>query len=191
MLLLTPKQAIEPRSSTMGLFPEIDRAWIVIDNKLILWDYTCADFTSYDEPSEIINSVALVKAKPGIFIDSITHLLIICTDNTVQAVGLEAAIVTLASGQTRREISLFATDIDVKTEGVPMFGTVGTSDGRVFMCGGKKDGSLYELVYQAKEGWFSRKCGLINHSLSTVATFMPSLLATKASGKLRESLFIL
>jgi nuclear pore complex protein Nup155 len=168
-------------TSHMGLFPEIDRAWVVIDNKLILWEYSSGDHLHYETP-EIINTVALVKAKPGIFIDEITHVLVLCTDNTVHLVGLQAVPTFLPQGQVRKEISIFATGLEVTTEGVEMFGVVGTSDGRIFMCGGKGDGCLYELTYQGKESWFSKRCSLINHSLGAVAAFIPSLLATKASG---------
>ena len=35
----------------------------------------------------------------------------------------------------------------------------GTDDGRLFM--GARDGALWELQYQAKEGWFSRKCSKV------------------------------
>ena len=34
----------------MGLMPEIDRAWVTIDNKLFLWDYVEGCVTSHDDP---------------------------------------------------------------------------------------------------------------------------------------------
>jgi nuclear pore complex protein Nup155 len=37
--------------SHMGLMPEIDRAWVTIDNKLFLWDYVEGYATSHYTPS--------------------------------------------------------------------------------------------------------------------------------------------
>ena len=42
--------------SHMGLMPEIDRAWVTIDNKLFLWDYVegCATRNFALQASELI-----------------------------------------------------------------------------------------------------------------------------------------
>lgn len=50
----------------MGVFPQIGRVWITIDNKLFLWNYEeGSDFLSYESSSSIIVSVALVRPKRG------------------------------------------------------------------------------------------------------------------------------
>ena len=77
---------------------------------------------------------------------------------------------------------MFATDLTIPTDNVQMTSVVGTSSGRIFMSGAQ-DGNLYEIVYQSKEGWFSRKCSLINHSAGGMGSFLPSILATKAAGE--------
>ncbi|CAG2118146.1 unnamed protein product, partial [Medioppia subpectinata] len=38
-----------------------------------------------------------------------------------------------------------------------------------------KDGCLYEVIYQAEDGWFGRKCKKVNHSSSVISYFFPSL----------------
>ncbi|XP_064386411.1 nuclear pore complex protein Nup155-like isoform X2 [Halichondria panicea] len=51
----------------------------------------------------------------------------------------------------------------------------GTPDGRLFLAG--RDGCLYEIIYQAVDGWFSKKCRKINHSISMVSFLVPSFLS--------------
>lgn len=36
---LTSHATVARAKCMMGLFPEIERAWFTVDNKLILWDY--------------------------------------------------------------------------------------------------------------------------------------------------------
>ena len=62
----------------------------------------------------------------------------------------------------------------IPTDNTYVMSIVGTNNGRIFMAG--KDGCLYELAYQADDGWFSRKCRKINHSKSTLSFLVPSFL---------------
>ncbi|TIB10278.1 hypothetical protein E3P92_02688 [Wallemia ichthyophaga] len=153
----------------MGLFPDIDRAWITIDNKLYLWDYVDGiDFASYEDLPELIVTVGLVKPKPGVFVETIKHLLVICTSSTVSLLGLSAA------PSPSRELALYSTGISVNTDGVDMVSITSTQDGRIFLSG--SDSCLYELNYQAEEGWFKSRCSLSNHSASPIANFVPTFL---------------
>eukprot|EP00981_Chlorochromonas_danica_P004317 scaffold867_cov176-Ochromonas_danica.AAC.4 len=55
-------------ASFMGLIPEINRAWITIDNTLYLWNYfKPEEFEVFDGLTEAIISVALCAPKAGIF----------------------------------------------------------------------------------------------------------------------------
>ena len=60
------------------------------------------------------------------------------------------------------------------TDNVHFLSVAGTENGRIFLAG--KDCCLYELTYQAQDGWFSRKCRKINHSQSTLSVLVPSFL---------------
>jgi nuclear pore complex protein Nup155 len=77
----------------------------------------------------------------------------------------------------------------VSTDNVVMNVIRGTNDGRIF-CGGK-DGNLYEVIYQAEEGWFSRRCKKVNHSISSLSFLIPSFLNYKKEGKFIELLYII
>lgn len=164
----------------MGLFPDIDRAWMTIDNKLLLWNYKeSADFSRYDEQSEVILSVGLVKAKPGVFINTISHLLVLCTPSTLILLGLSVA---------PNDITLYATDLSIPTDGIAMTDVVSMPDGRTFMVG--SDGCLYEMQYRADEGWFTKRCALINWTgagsgLPLIGSLVPEFLKSKTEGEHR------
>lgn len=66
------------------------------------------------------------------------------------------------------------------TDNVGILDVQGTPEGRIFLGG--KDGCLYEVVYQAEDGWFSRKCKKINHSVSMLSFLVPSFLSFSEEG---------
>ncbi|KAF8759085.1 nucleoporin [Rhizoctonia solani] len=153
--------------SAMGLLPEINYVWIVLGNMLLLWDYAnpSSELVRYDQQPNLITHVGLVKPKPGIFVDTIQHLLVLCTPLAVQVIGVEI---------TPTEMKLYETDISLSTDGVEMTSVVSSQLGRIFMLG-VQDGCLYELTYQAAESWFTKKSALVNHSTSGYASFIPSI----------------
>ncbi|OCH96059.1 nucleoporin [Obba rivulosa] len=167
----------------MGLMPEIERVWITIDHNLFLWDYVEGqELSSFVDQPDVITHVALVKPKPGVFIDEITSLLVICTPVSVLLIGVSATPVTTVNNRTRKEIKLYATDMTISSD-VEMTSVIGTQDGRIFMCG-VQDGCLYELHYQEKEGWFGKRVQLINHSLGTVQSLIPRLGGPKSEDRI-------
>ena len=62
-----------------------------------------------------------------------------------------------------------------------LFSIMSSSDSflicRIFLAG--DDGCLYEIGYQAEDGWFHRKCRKINHSSSLMSYLIPSFLTSK------------
>jgi nuclear pore complex protein Nup155 len=144
----------------MGLMPEIDRAWVTIDNKLFLWDYVegCAT---------------------GQFAPQTSELILLSTDEEIssfsdQPVTGHRRWQGSESRFHKERVKMYATDMSVSTD-VEMTSVVGTADGRIFMCG-SQDGCLYELHYQEKEGWFGKRVQLINHSVGGVQTLFPKLM---------------
>lgn len=69
----------------------------------------------------------------------------------------------------------------VPTDNVIMKVISGASNGRIFLGG--KDGCVYEVIYQAEEGWFSRKCRKVNHSTNVLSFLVPSFLNFSDNGK--------
>nr|CAG4708404.1 unnamed protein product [Naegleria fowleri] len=177
----------------MGIFPEIHRAWITIDNKFFIWSYLDgSDFNEYDELDQVIISAGLVKPKPGVFKDYVKYLLVLATPVEVALVALTFNNNNVASpsgaahldqqhltfdsqtGAIYSEMELFATNYIIPSDNVNMIKIVGTQNGRIFMCG--KDGCLYELTYEPEEGWFKSKCRKLNHSQSFVGILVPAFL---------------
>lgn len=136
------------------------------------------ELSSYTDQPDVIVHVALVKAKPGVFIDDINYILVICTPVTVLLIGLSVTDVPGPSNRTRKQIDLYDTGMSIAC-GVEMTDVIGMNDGRVFMVG-SQDGHLYELHYQEKEGWFGKRVQLIDHSISGVKNLFP-LFSTPSS----------
>ncbi|WVR04455.1 hypothetical protein IAU60_001458 [Kwoniella sp. DSM 27419] len=160
-------------TAKMGLFEDIDRAWFTVDNKLFLWDYSDGrDFSRYDEQNDTIQAVGLIRARKDVFVDEITHVLVICTST-------KATLLGLSRPANSREISLYHTNLSVETPST-MIDIKGTSAGRIFLLGANKD--LYELDYSSDSSWFfgsSTKVGLHNRSSGSLANWTPAFLASK------------
>ncbi|KAF8527887.1 nucleoporin [Hysterangium stoloniferum] len=164
----------------MGLFPNIQRAWITLNNRLLLWDYTEGSLiATFEVQEDVILHVGLVKARPDVFIDEIKHLLVLSTAKSILLIGVADVPVSgpSPSGDAPRlEVKLYETGfIHAAKE---MQSIVGTKDGRIFMCG-VEDGYLYELIYQSSEGWFSKKLSLICHSSGgSITSLLPVTLSS-------------
>ncbi|RDB29219.1 hypothetical protein Hypma_015604 [Hypsizygus marmoreus] len=168
--------------SHMGLMPEIERAWISIDHKLFLWDYIDGhEISSFVDQPDVITEVALVRPKKGLFIDEISHLLVICTPITVLLIGVSFSSPS-GRGRAFQQIKLYATDLALSTD-VEMTSVIGTQDGRIFMCGAQ-DGSLYEFHYQENESWFGKRVQLINHSVGGVQSLLPRFASSSAEERI-------
>ncbi|KAJ2895719.1 hypothetical protein GGI21_005117, partial [Coemansia aciculifera] len=154
----------------MGLFPEIKRAWITVDHRLFLWNYADeSDFYSFDDQEQIIVGVALVRPKAGVFVDAIKHVLVVATPLEVFLLGVGVGV-----GEGEGGVTLYATQISVAADGVAMTSMCGTRAGRVFMAG--NDGALYELAYQAEDGWLARKARKVCLTASIASYFVPTFL---------------
>ncbi|KAI9352014.1 Non-repetitive/WGA-negative nucleoporin C-terminal-domain-containing protein [Obelidium mucronatum] len=152
----------------LGLFPEIHRAWITIDHQLFLWNYDSPEeFEVFDDQDQVIVSVGLVKPLPGVFLDEINFLLVVATP-------IEIILVAVAYNESKgaNALNLYRTDITIASDNVSMTSIIGSNNGRIFMCG--SNGRLYELQYQAEDGWFTRKCRKIDLTTTTYSMFVPT-----------------
>ncbi|KAJ2320739.1 hypothetical protein IWW52_001178 [Coemansia sp. RSA 2704] len=155
----------------MGLFPEIGRAWITVDHRLFLWNYEDeGDFYSFEGQEQVIVSVGLVRPRAGVFVEAVTHVLVVATPLEVFLLG-----VGHKAGARGGEVTLYATQISVAADGVAMTSIAGTRDGRVFMAG--NDGGLYEFEYRAADGWLSRRARKVNLTATVASYFVPTFLA--------------
>ncbi|PKI85193.1 Nup170p [Malassezia vespertilionis] len=163
--------------ATLALFPEIARACITVENRVYLWDYqggqTAFEYHQLRE-DEVVLAVSLVAAKPNVFIPQIKHVLVLSTGpNSVEG----QRVTLLGVEQLDREgqpfgIKLYETAMSANTSGVVMRDIRGSDAGRIFCAG--SDHCVYELVYQAHEGWFSSRCYLYNVTQPRFSNLVPS-----------------
>ncbi|XP_051971626.1 nuclear pore complex protein Nup155-like isoform X1 [Xyrauchen texanus] len=161
----------------MGVFPEISRAWLTIDNDIFMWNYEDgSDVAYFDGLSETILSVGLVKPKPGIFQAHIHFLLVLATPVDVVILGLSFPKAQTGLNDSLSGVMQLLPDplYTIPTDNTYLLAVTSTDQGRIFMAG--KDGCLYEVAYQAEAGWFSQRCRKINHSKSSLSFLIPSLL---------------
>jgi len=161
-------------STMMGLFAELQHAWVAIDNALYLWDYTHPnpELLGFEEQPQTITAVKLTKPRAGVFVPSITHALIVASLFDIYVIGLAsekspAGIITASLYQTGMHTSVKGLNVSV----------VAGSDktGRIFF-GGRNTNDVYELTYQQEERWFQSKCGKICHT----AESLMGVVSTKA-----------
>ena len=164
-------------STMMGLFADLNHAWITIDNACYLWDYTHPDpdLVGFEEQSNSITAVRLVVPRLGVFVPSITRLLIIATTAEIILLGVStqnapAGGLTMALYQTRMSVPVRGMDVSV-IEGSAV-------TGRIFFSG-KADNDVYELIYQQEEKWFQSRCARVNHTSKGITTLTPSFLFTQ------------
>lgn len=142
-----------------------------------------SSFSTFDELNSIIIGVGLVRPKPGVFVDSISHLLVLSTLSSIHLVGLGYSA---PSPGAKREITFYMTGLSAPSDGLPFTQIRGTADGRIFLAtsaeavvpgGSEGNGCLYELAYQAQEGWFVKRVSLNNLTSGGVAqSLVPSFL---------------
>ena len=156
----------------LGLFANINYAWASIDSSLFLWDYTnpSPELIGFEDATHTITAVALVPPKPGVFVSTITHILVVATTSEVILLGLSATPTpagtkTVALYQTKMSVHRGSSDVSI---------IVGTASGRIFL-GGDSDTDIYELFYQQEERWFSSRCYKVNHTHPGWTSVVPSL----------------
>lgn len=129
----------------MGLFSEINRAWLTIDSDIYIWAYEdSSDVAYFDGLTETIVSVGLIQPKAGVFQNYIRYLLVIATSVDIVILGV---LFTAGSGGPLQEIQLIPDPVfSIPTDGCTITSINGTKSGRILL--GAKDGSLFEISYQ-------------------------------------------
>ena len=156
----------------MGLFAELNHAWIAIDNSLYLWDYTHPnpDLIGFEEQQQQIKAVRLVTPRAGVFVSTITRMLVVATSSEIILVGL--ALQDAPGGG--KSVSLYSTRLSISIRGMTINLIEGSAaSGRVFFSESTSD-DLYELTYQQEEKWFQNRCTKINHTGKGVSAFNPA-----------------
>ena len=165
-------------ASYMGIFPEISRVWVTVDNRLYLWDYDnpSSVIFPYEVLDNVIISVALCAPRPGLFLERVKYILVIST-----AVEIVILALTWEGNDLTNNFRVHQSPYTIPTDDVPMIKIVSAQNGRIFMGG--KDGNLYELVYENHgDSWKAKigigeqhKCYKVNLSSWFVENLIPSV----------------
>ncbi|OBT97132.1 hypothetical protein VE01_04801 [Pseudogymnoascus verrucosus] len=169
-------------STMMGLFSELNHAWITIDNALYIWDYTQTnpELNGFEEQSNSITAVKLVVPRRGVFLDTITHLLVVATTAEIILLGVGA---TTNPATGAKVVTLFNTGMSLSIKGIDVRVIEGSAaSGRIFFSGGG-DNEVYELTYQQEEKWFASRCGKVNHTSPGYTSLVPTKIIWGTSSK--------
>ncbi|XP_030384533.1 nuclear pore complex protein Nup154 isoform X2 [Scaptodrosophila lebanonensis] len=168
---------------TMGLFPEIGRAWLTIDSEIYVWSFgSTKDIAYYDGLSHLIVSVGLVKPKDGVFVKDVKYLMLLTTPIEVIILGATFGEDNNNSGGSRLPQSQKYSQMQLMNKPIFVLGTdnvsinviQGSEDGRIFLGG--RDGCLYEIYYQVESSWLGKRCKKINLSQGIASYMVPSFL---------------
>ncbi|CUS21537.1 LAQU0S03e04830g1_1 [Lachancea quebecensis] len=171
--------------SDMGLFPELNRCWITIDNKLILWNFNNpSDFQSIDDIKHTILTVALAKPKPNTFVESVNYLLLIATPFDVYVLAIQYE-------KSNEELNVFNTGMCVSVHGLDVSSFISCEQsGRIFFTGKSSGVNIWELQYSGTEDWFNSRCNKVCLTQSVLSSLLPTNLISKIPGSnLVQSLF--
>lgn len=150
----------------LGFFAPLGHAWAAVDNCLYLWDYTMPnpDLIGFEENRYPIETIKLVKPKPGVFVKDITHLIVVST--TVEMLLLGVAPAQTETGA--KTLALYNTKMSIPTRGLGVRYIEGShKTGRIFFVGSFSE-DIYEFTYQQEERWFTSKTQCICHTASGV-----------------------
>ncbi|OTB09916.1 hypothetical protein K445DRAFT_323510 [Daldinia sp. EC12] len=158
-------------STMMGLFAELNHAWVTIDNCLYLWDYTHPnpELTGYEDSQHSITAVKLVAPRPDVFNKVITHILVVATTSEMFLLGVAAKD---APGGAKT-IDLYGTKMSLPLKGLEARVIAGSADGRIFFSS-QSDSDIYELKYQQEEKWFTNRTEKINHTYRPWTAAVPN-----------------
>jgi nuclear pore complex protein Nup155 len=150
----------------MGVFAPLGHAWVALDNCLYLWDYTLPnpDILGFEENNHPITAVKLVAPRPGVFIEDIKHMIVVCTDSEMLLLGV--ALQNTPTGA--REVHLYNTRMTISIKGLGVHLVEASSNGRIIFCGNYSD-DIFEFHYQQEEGWFRGKTQRVCHTKSNMS----------------------
>ncbi|OBZ84541.1 hypothetical protein A0J61_07413 [Choanephora cucurbitarum] len=166
-----------------GIFPQISRAWLTIDNILYLWDYTEPDASifEYKDQDQVITTAEIMKPKKGILDDSVEYVIAVATP--LQIIFIAASNTAHANNHAPQHdankaegYQYFATRATISTDEVRCRKMFSTEDGRLFLI--SNDGSLHEIfLASSADSWFGRD-HMVRRTYSTAPSLFQRLLNT-------------
>lgn len=178
----------------MGVFTELEKAWITVDNKLIIWNYKTSsgssseqEFYTIDSFKSTILTVSIVKPKPKVFVKSVNYLLLVSTASDIHILALQ---------NSKDHLDISDTKMSVSTQGliVNKFATYDRTS-EIFFTGAGDSQGIWKLNYTNEDEWFNRNCSKECLTQTSVSSLLPSIFkripnmiggATKSNSKVES-----
>lgn len=162
-------------STKMGLFPAISRAWIVVDNKLVFWNYKLPQssfnkahqFLTVDLIKHSILAVELVRPKKGVFVEDANYLLVIATTMDIQ-------IFVVKHDASNNSVEIFNPNLSVNTQGliVNRF-AVNEVTNEIYFSGEGNGVNVWRLDYSNNVSFIKNKCDKVCLTKSGLSSVLP------------------
>lgn len=132
----------------MGVLSLLRRAWIAQGKKLFFWSLDSPDeFIQLDNVSSEILSVSVAPPKANVFIESVTHVLLISTHSHM-------LIYAVHFNNDSNEFNVWDADLAIPMDGLGTPTIYPLSDGRILFIAENSGTCIWEARYQATESWF-------------------------------------
>lgn len=132
----------------MGVLPLLRRVWIAQGKKLFFWSLDSPDeFIQLDNMSSEISTVSVAPPRNNVFIESVTHVLLICTRSHI-------LIYAVHFDDSSNLFEVWDADLAVPIEGLGLPTIRSLDDGRVLFIAENSGTCIWEARYQATESWF-------------------------------------
>ncbi|EAZ63407.2 nuclear pore complex subunit [Scheffersomyces stipitis CBS 6054] len=161
-----------------GMFPEIERSWIAIDNKLVLWNYKVpqssfnqsSQFLTIDQIRHTILTVKLVKPKPGVFVPEVNYLLVVATT-------IDIHIFIIKYDSSFNNLEIFNPDLSISSQGLIVNNfTVNPKTNDIYFSGEGDGINIWRLDYSNKSSFIKNKCDKICLTKSGLSSVIPNKL---------------
>lgn len=162
-------------STKMGLFPEINRSWIAVDNKLILWNYQLpqssfnqsSQFLTIDQIRHSIIAVELVKPKKGVFVEEVNHLLLISTT-------MDIYIYVIKYDASSNNLEVFNPNLSVSSQGLIVNKFISNDVTNDIYFTGEGDGiNVWRLDYHKNVSFLKNKCDKLCLTRNALSSVLP------------------
>ncbi|KAM9908212.1 hypothetical protein OXX79_000521 [Metschnikowia pulcherrima] len=162
-------------STKMGLFAEISRAWIIVDNKLLFWNYTLPQssfntahqFLTVDQIRHQILTVKLVRPKKGVFVEDANYLLVVATTMDIQ-------IYVVKHDAATNSLEIFNPNLVVNAQGliVDQF-VVNEATNDIYFSGSGNGANVWRLDYSNNVSFIKNKCDKVCLTKSGLSSVLP------------------
>lgn len=159
----------------MGLFPEISRSWIAVDNKLVFWNYKLppssfnklSQFLTIDQIRHSILTIKLVKTKPGVFVAEVNYLLLIATT-------MDIHIYVVKYDHLLNNLEVFKPNLSVNAQGLIVNQFVVNEITNDVYFSGEGDGiNIWRLDYSSNASFIKNKCDKVCLTKSGLSSVLP------------------